>query len=81
LNFLWLTDHEVRPMKRYLLASDFDQTLSFNDSGIVLSELLGISGFREKSAGLSRIHLVQQGPSSRTCCCTIPNTARCARST
>ena len=48
-------------MKRYLLASDFDQTLSFNDSGIVLSELLGISGFREKSAGLSRIHLVQQG--------------------
>jgi len=61
LNFLWLTDHEVRPMKRYLLASDFDQTLSFNDSGIVLSELLDISGFREKSAGLSRIHLVQQG--------------------
>src|SRR5260370_1956597 len=47
-------------MKRYLLASDFDQTLSFNDSGIVLSELLGIDGFREKSAGLSRIHLVQQ---------------------
>src|SRR3989440_5450256 len=56
-----MTEHEVRPMKRYLLASDFDQTLSFNDSGIVLSELLGISGFREKSAGLSRIHLVQQG--------------------
>src|SRR2546429_9361050 len=50
-----------RTMKRYLLASDFDQTLSFNDSGIVLSELLGISDFREKTAGLSRIHLVQQG--------------------
>ena len=48
-------------MKRFLLASDFDQTLSFNDSGIVLSELLGISGFREKIAGLSPIHLVQQG--------------------
>src|SRR5689334_24723191 len=48
-------------MKRYLLASDFDQTLSFNDSGIVLSELLGMSDFREKTAGLSRIHLVQQG--------------------
>jgi HAD superfamily phosphoserine phosphatase-like hydrolase len=48
-------------MKRFLLASDFDQTLSFNDSGIVLSELLGIPGFREKIAGLSRIHLVQQG--------------------
>src|SRR6266516_4189760 len=28
-------------MKRYLLASDFDQTLSFNDSGSVLSDLLG----------------------------------------
>jgi HAD superfamily phosphoserine phosphatase-like hydrolase len=48
-------------MNRYLLASDFDQTLSFNDSGIVLSELLGISGFVERCAGLSRIHLVQQG--------------------
>jgi HAD superfamily phosphoserine phosphatase-like hydrolase len=47
--------------KHYLLASDFDQTLSFNDSGIVLSELLGISGFQEKVAGLSRINLVQQG--------------------
>jgi len=45
----------------YLLASDFDQTLSFNDSGIVLSELLGTSGFEEKIAGLARINLVQQG--------------------
>ena len=47
--------------KHYLLASDFDRTLSFNDSGIVLSELLGTSGFQEKVAGLSRINLVQQG--------------------
>src|SRR6202051_2258204 len=47
--------------KHYLLASDFDQTLSFNDSGIVLSELLGNSGFGEKVAGLSTINLVQQG--------------------
>jgi len=47
--------------KQILLASDFDQTLSFNDSGIVLSELLGLSGFQEKVAGLSQIHLVQQG--------------------
>jgi len=47
--------------KEYLLVSDFDQTLSFNDSGIVLSDLLGISGFAERIAGLSRIHLVQQG--------------------
>src|ERR1700691_5306725 len=47
--------------KQYLLISDFDQTLSFKDSGIVLSELLGIGGFAERIAGLSRIHLVQQG--------------------
>jgi 2-hydroxy-3-keto-5-methylthiopentenyl-1-phosphate phosphatase len=47
--------------RHYLLASDFDQTLSFNDSGFVLSELLGTVGFQEKVAGLSRIHLVQQG--------------------
>jgi HAD superfamily phosphoserine phosphatase-like hydrolase len=47
--------------KTYLLASDFDQTLSFNDSGVVLSELLGTSGFEEKVAGLARINLVQQG--------------------
>ncbi len=48
-------------MKPFLLASDFDQTLSFNDSGHVLSEMLGIGGFAEKTAGLSEIHLVQQG--------------------
>jgi HAD superfamily phosphoserine phosphatase-like hydrolase len=48
-------------MKQYLLASDFDQTLSFNDSGLVLSEMLGIANFAEKTAGLSDIHLVQQG--------------------
>jgi 2-hydroxy-3-keto-5-methylthiopentenyl-1-phosphate phosphatase len=45
----------------YLIASDFDQTLSFHDSGLVLSELIGVSNFREKVAGLSDIHLVQQG--------------------
>lgn len=48
-------------VNRYLLASDFDQTLSFNDSGIVLSEMLGITGFVERCAGLSRTHMVQQG--------------------
>jgi HAD superfamily phosphoserine phosphatase-like hydrolase len=47
--------------KHYLLASDFDQTLSFNDSGLVLSELLGISGFADRVAGLARSNLVQQG--------------------
>ncbi len=47
--------------KHYLLASDFDKTLSFNDTGLVLSELLGTPNFEEKVAGLSRINLVQQG--------------------
>src|SRR5271165_912488 len=50
-----------RPVKHYLLASDFDQTLSFKDSGLVLGELLGISGFEERVAGLARSNLVQQG--------------------
>ena len=47
--------------KSYLLFSDFDQTLSFHDSGIVLSELLGLPAFRDRVTGLSKIHLVQQG--------------------
>ncbi len=47
--------------QRYLVACDFDQTLSFNDSGLVLSELIGVSDFQQKVAGLSGIHLVQQG--------------------
>src|SRR5579862_7970711 len=49
------------PLKQYLLVSDFDQTLSFNDSGLVLSELLGVRGYEERVAGLARINLVQQG--------------------
>jgi 2-hydroxy-3-keto-5-methylthiopentenyl-1-phosphate phosphatase len=48
-------------VKQYLLASDFDQTLSFNDSGVVLSELIGFHDFHNKVKGLSDIHLVQQG--------------------
>ena len=50
-------------LKRYLFASDFDQTLSFNDSGYVLSELLGIAPeeFKHKSQGMTNLHLVQQG--------------------
>lgn len=47
--------------KKYLFISDFDQTLSFNDSGLVLSRLLSIDGFEDRVAGLSEIHLVQQG--------------------
>ena len=52
---------QTKVTRQYLFASDFDQTLSFNDSGLILSELLGSSGFEEKVAGLSRMHFVQQG--------------------
>lgn len=52
-----------QPVKHFLLASDFDQTLSFNDSGLVLSELVGISArvFEGKIATLAVQNLVQQG--------------------
>src|SRR5204862_318828 len=40
------------PLRHYLIASDFDQTLSFNDSGEVLAELLGVRGFKKKVTGL-----------------------------
>ena len=52
-----------KPLKRYIFASDFDQTLTFNDSGYVLSELLGISPeeFERKAKGMAKLNLVQQG--------------------
>src|SRR5579872_2877436 len=52
-----------KPLKRYLFASDFDQTLTFNDSGYVLSELVGISTaeFERKAQGMAKLNLVQQG--------------------
>ncbi len=49
------------PDRHYLLASDFDQTLSFNDSGMILSEMLGATDFEQKVQGLASINLVQQG--------------------
>lgn len=49
------------PTTTYLVASDFDKTLSFNDSGIVLSEIMGVPDFEEKVTGLARTNLVQQG--------------------
>ncbi|HZD31197.1 MAG TPA: HAD-IB family phosphatase [Candidatus Angelobacter sp.] len=55
---------EIQPIKkRFILASDFDQTLSFNDSGLVLGELLGIpaSEFERKINGMAKLNLVQQG--------------------
>jgi len=47
--------------RQYLLISDFDQTLSFHDSGLVLGEILGVSHLKERIDGLANIHLVQQG--------------------
>ena len=44
--------------RHYLVACDFDQTLSFNDSGRVLSELLGVSALEHKVAGLAEIHQI-----------------------
>lgn len=47
--------------RHFLLASDFDQTLSFHDSGQVLADLLGVGDFERKVAGLAGTNLVQQG--------------------
>lgn len=47
--------------RHYLLACDFDQTLSFNDSGYVLAELLCIQCFERKVHGLAQTNLIQQG--------------------
>src|SRR3954451_3666645 len=45
----------------YLFVTDFDQTLSFADSGLMLAEMLGIDDFAERVAGLAETRLVQQG--------------------
>ncbi len=53
----------ISSVRSYLLASDFDQTLSFNDSGLVLSELVGIPAktFEAKVATLAVQNFIQQG--------------------
>lgn len=48
-------------MNRYLLASDFDRTLSFNDCGRVLADLCGVPDFDQKVAELAEENFVQQG--------------------
>ncbi len=50
-------------LKSYLFVSDFDQTLTFNDSGYVLSEIVGIptAEFERKAQGMTKLNLVQQG--------------------
>jgi len=49
--------------KRYIFASDFDQTLTFNDTGYVLSEMVGIptAEFERRAQGMAKLNLVQQG--------------------
>ena len=51
----------MRKPTRYLVASDFDQTLSFNDSGHVLGEIIGVKDFETKVKALSSTYLVQSG--------------------
>ncbi len=51
----------VGATQHYLVASDFDYTLSAGDSGELLAELLGIGGFEERVRGLARQNFVQQG--------------------
>jgi len=52
-----------KPTKRFLFASDFDHTLTFNDSGYILSELLSIPTheFEQKAKGMAKLNFVQQG--------------------
>ncbi len=50
-------------LKSYLFVSDFDQTLTFNDSGYVLADIVGIGTeeFERKAKGMAKLNLVQQG--------------------
>jgi HAD superfamily phosphoserine phosphatase-like hydrolase len=56
-----LTLSQTTPRWHYLVASDFDKTLSLDDSGALLSDMLGIAGFEDKVAALAASNLVQQG--------------------
>ena len=53
-------------IKHYLFASDFDQTLSFHDSGRVLAELLGVSNFDKRSPAWRGRTWSSRAVSSRT---------------
>lgn len=54
---------DEKTTRHYLFVSDFDQTLTFNDTGYVLSEIIGIppEEFKRKATGMARLNLVQQG--------------------
>jgi HAD superfamily phosphoserine phosphatase-like hydrolase len=52
-----------KKQKKYLLICDFDKTLSFNDSGVLLSEKIGIDeeAFEKKLAEVRKRNIVQLG--------------------
>jgi hypothetical protein len=52
---------QAKHAKEFLFLSDFDQTLSLQDSGDVLSEALGIPTFHGKVTDLAGKHFVKQG--------------------
>lgn len=68
------------PPKHFLLASDFDQTLSFNDSGFVLSELLGVEGFQDRSRDSRAAIWSSRAASSRISFVTIRSFVACGAS-
>lgn len=51
----------TQSVRHILVASDFDKTLSFDDSGEILSQMLGTPNFDNKVEGLAAINIVQQG--------------------
>ena len=64
-----MTTGPVDSTKHFLFASDFDQTLSFHDSGRVLADLLGVTRFDEKVAGLAQsklAYLIRHDPEFRS---------------
>ena len=74
---------ELEPHNRqYVFMTDFDQTLSFNDSGLVLSEMLGIPGFSRRVNALSRrASGSSRAANWRTSSCTILISVVYARNT
>ncbi len=59
MNYKNLSDTKI--IKRYLLASDFDKTLSYDDTGVELSKLLNIKNFKRKSGRISRTEFHSRG--------------------
>src|ERR1700755_987247 len=56
-----MTEAKHAQGRDYLFVTDFDQTVSLGDFGLMLAEMLGIDGYAERVAGLANTRLVQQG--------------------